>query len=136
MRPYPAKILLAWSQAIAGNEKIAKWLVENGYSELICVIDFLWGSTKAGEWMLKNKFPEWRAFAEYVGDENPGAKTWLIKNNFDILVLIGDVVHENKKSLKVLQAKKQPEMLLIAKNLNKLLYQIEFDTNIIYRSPI
>jgi len=136
MKTYPAKILLAWSEAIAGNEKIAKWLVDNGYSELICVIDFLWGSTKAGDWMIKNKFPEWRAFAEYVGEEKPMAKQWLLKNNFDVLALVGDVVHENKKSLKVLQSINQPEMVHIAQNLNRLLYRIEFDTNLIYRSPI
>jgi len=69
MKTYPAKILLAWSEAIAGNEKIAKWLVDNGYSELICVIDFLWGSTKAGDWMIKNKFPEWRAFTPILSTD-------------------------------------------------------------------
>jgi hypothetical protein len=136
MRAYPTKILIAWSEAIAGNEKIAKWLFNNGYPELICVMDFLWGSTKAGDWMLKNRLPEWRAFSEYVGDENEHARIWLMKNKFDLLAYTGDAVHEKEGSFELLKKGGFTEFIVIAQKLNKLLYQIEFDTNIIYRSPI
>lgn len=136
MITYPKKILLAWSQAISGNEKIAKWLLENGYPELICVIDFLWGSTKAGEWFKKNKLLHWRAFCDYLGDEDPRARAFLEKSGYELLALLGDAVHEKKPALMYFNQNGMTEMSLLAQSLNKLLYNIEFDTNMIYRSPI
>ena len=31
---YPAKILVAWAEAIGGNKKIRDWLIANDYKEL------------------------------------------------------------------------------------------------------
>ena len=31
---YPAKVLLAWGEAISGNREIRDWLMQNGYPEL------------------------------------------------------------------------------------------------------
>jgi hypothetical protein len=31
---YPAKILVAWAEAIGGNVAIREWLLRNGYQEL------------------------------------------------------------------------------------------------------
>ena len=136
MKKYPAKIFLAWAEAIEGNQEFVQFLMQNGYPELICVIDFLWGSTKAGQWFMVHNMPEWRAFSEYVGDENKEARQWLLNNNFDHLVLVGDAIYNKPGALQVLEKKGLPELVIIAQRLNKLLYLIEFDTNLVYRSPM
>ncbi len=136
MKAYPAKIFLAWAEAIDGNEKFIQWLLQNGYPELICVIDFLWGSTKAGNWFMTNKMPQWRAFAEYVGDKNENARQWLLINGYDHLALVGDAIYNKSGALQALDKKGLPELLILAQILNKLLYKIEFDTNLVYRSPL
>ena len=53
---YPAKILVAFGEAIDGNEKIFKWLLENGYQELAALSKAIRGSEEAFEWLMKNKY--------------------------------------------------------------------------------
>jgi hypothetical protein len=46
---YPAKVLVAWAEAIGGNAAIRDWLLRNGYKELglVCIRQCTCKTTRA-----------------------------------------------------------------------------------------
>ena len=109
---YPAKILLAWGEAISGNTQIRDWLIKNGYPELgifvfalhlkadarkwlmehghphlMAVISGIEGDPKALEWLGKHDYPVLRKVAECGGDEE--AFQWLLGNGHRELAMLG-----------------------------------------------
>ena len=84
---YEAKILVAWSEAIAGNGKIRDWLIANGYKELGLFAFALRNQDEARLWLMKNGYPHLMAVINGAeGNEN--AIKWLITNNFRPLAYV------------------------------------------------
>ena len=54
---YPIKIVLAWAEAVSGNEGIRTWLMENGYPELGLFVHALNNQDEARTWLMQNGFP-------------------------------------------------------------------------------
>ena len=54
---YPIKILVAFGEAIDGNDKIFMWLLKNGYTELAALSKAIRGSDEAFGWLMKNGYP-------------------------------------------------------------------------------
>lgn len=102
---YPAKIVLAWGEAIGGNIKIRDWLGKNGYPELYTFVFALHLKDEARDWLMKNNYPHLMALIN--GAE--GSKTaleWLVNNNFTTLwhmALAGDGDRESLKWLQINQ---------------------------------
>ena len=109
---YPAKILLAWGEAISGNTQIRDWLIKNGFPELGIFVFALHLKADARKWLMEhghphlmavirgvegeNKALEWlevhdmlvlRKVAECGGDEE--AFQWLLKNEHRELAMLG-----------------------------------------------
>ncbi len=109
---YPAKILLAWGEAISGNTQIRDWLIKNGFPELgifvfalhlkadarkwlmehghphlMAVIRGVEGENKALEWLEAHDMVVLRKVAECGGDEE--AFQWLLKNEHRELAMLG-----------------------------------------------
>ncbi|MCD4664601.1 MAG: hypothetical protein K8R68_04955, partial [Bacteroidales bacterium] len=61
MTNYPLKILLAFGEAVGGNDKIFDWLLKNGYPELAALSKAVRGSEEAFQWLLKNGYPQYAA---------------------------------------------------------------------------
>lgn len=81
---YPIKILVAWGEAIDGNQKLRDWLIKNKYEELGMFCFALRNDTKAQDWLMQKGFPHYVALIKGIeGDKN--ARDWLLKNNFEIL---------------------------------------------------
>ena len=55
MQNYPAKILVAFGEAVGGNKEIHNWLLKNNYPELAVLSEAIRGSDEAVQWLLKNK---------------------------------------------------------------------------------
>lgn len=111
-REYPAKVLLAWGEAISGNAQIRDWLIKNGYPELgifvfalhlkadarkwlmenghphlMAVIRGIEGDDKALEWLEAHDLPVLRKVAECGGDD--AAFQWLLRNDQRELAMLG-----------------------------------------------
>lgn len=89
---YPAKVLLAWGEAISGNAGIRDWLLRNGYPELGIFTFALRNKREARTWLMDNGYPHLLAvIAGIEGDQ--GALDWLERNGHDVLrrfALAGD----------------------------------------------
>ena len=58
VRQYPIKVLVAWGEAISGNEAFRNWLLGNGYPELGLFVHALHNQDEARNWLLNEGFPE------------------------------------------------------------------------------
>lgn len=89
---YPAKILIAWAEAIGGNKQITEWLIRNGYIELGIFVYALKLDNDARKWLMDNGYAHLMALISAV-ERNKAAIEWLKKHNFTILekiALAGD----------------------------------------------
>lgn len=81
---YPAKVLLAWGEAISGNIGLRDWLIKNGYPELGIFTFALRNKDDARVWLMKNGHPHLLAIITAVeGDQR--ALDWLGHNNMNVL---------------------------------------------------
>lgn len=81
---YPIKILVAWGEAIDGNQKLRDWLIKNKYEELGMFCFALRNDSKSQTWLVKKGYPHFVALIKAIeGDKK--AREWLAKNNFEIL---------------------------------------------------
>ena len=65
---YPAKVLLAWGEAISGNRQLLDWLMKNGYQELGMTCHAIHLVDSARAWLMSNGQPHLMALvngAEY-----------------------------------------------------------------------
>ena len=81
---YPPKVIVAWGEAISGNQKIRDWLMKNGFPELGMFCFALRNDFKAKEWLMNNGYPHLNALISGAeGDER--ATRWLLDMGFPVL---------------------------------------------------
>ncbi|MBP7409110.1 MAG: hypothetical protein KA941_10165 [Flavobacteriales bacterium] len=89
---YPAKVLLAWGEAISGNAGLRDWLIKNGYPELGIFTYALRNKQDARKWLMENGHPHLMAVITGIeGDK--AALEWLERNQMHVLkqvALAGD----------------------------------------------
>ncbi|MEZ5146170.1 MAG: hypothetical protein R2759_03510 [Bacteroidales bacterium] len=84
LNDYPVKILLAFGEAIDGNDKIFMWLLKNGFAELAALSKAIRGSEEAFQWLMKNGYPQFAALDMAIVNDQKAHK-WLIKINLKSL---------------------------------------------------
>lgn len=129
---YPAKILLAWSEAIGGNKKIREWLMQNGYRELGIFVFALRNKDDAKEWLLKNQCQHLAATISGA-EGNPNAVAWLEKYKFDLLAKVAMVGHGDEKAMKWLIDNNHRELAIVAKQIEAVKDEIERDNNDVHK---
>tara|TARA_B100000900_G_C20445059_1_gene660653 strand:+ start:100 stop:531 length:432 start_codon:yes stop_codon:yes gene_type:complete len=99
---YPNKILIAWKEAISGNEEIRDWLMKSKYKELGIFCFALNNDKSSRKWLFENGYAHLLATIEGTeGKED--ALVWLQKNNYILLFHVArsaDSYVESKKWLK------------------------------------
>jgi len=101
---YPAKILLAWKEAIGGNIELRKYLLKSEYKELGVFCFALLNDEKSRNWLFKNDFAHLLALIHGVeGKED--AWLWLKKNRFETLFHMARGGDSYKESLLWLKRK-------------------------------
>jgi hypothetical protein len=120
---YPAKVLLAWGEAISGHAGLRDWLIKNGYPELglftfalrnkpdarrwlmdnghphlMAVITGIEGDRAALDWLDRNGFQALRQLA-LAGDGDQEAVHWLIAHGHRELAVIGQRMHAVKRGM-------------------------------------
>jgi hypothetical protein len=128
---YPAKVLLAFGEAISGNKPIREWLMKNGYPELGLFVFALNNKTDAREWLMNNGFQHLMATINGV-EGNPGALEWLKKFKFDILFHVARSGDGYEDSYEWLKTNNQPEFALISLKIRYVKDEIERKNNDIH----
>lgn len=120
---YPAKVLLAWGEAISGNTGLRDWLIKNGYPELgiftfalvnkadarkwlmenghphlMALINGIEGSTEALDWLDRNGMHVLRQVA-LTGDGERDAFEWLLQHGHRELAMLGHKMHVVKRQI-------------------------------------
>ena len=89
---YPAKVLLAWGEAISGHRELRDWLTKNGYPELGIFVFALNNKDEARKWLMANGHQHLMAMIRGIeGDKI--ALEWLDRNGMKVLkhvALTGD----------------------------------------------
>lgn len=89
---YPAKVLLAWGEAIAGHKGLRDWLTTNGYPELGIFTFALRNKEDARKWLMENGHPHLMALIRGIEGDH-GALDWLERNGMNVMrhmALTGD----------------------------------------------
>ncbi|MDX9751800.1 MAG: hypothetical protein RBT71_12010 [Flavobacteriales bacterium] len=109
---YPAKVLLAWGEAISGHAGLRDWLMKNGYPELGIFVFALRNQPEARQWLMANGHPHLMALIQ--GAEGvQQALDWLERNELTTLrhmALAGD----EPASVRWLMAQGHRELAMIA----------------------
>ena len=99
---YPNKILIAWKEAMSGNEEIRNWLMKSKYKELGIFCFALNNDKSSRKWLFNNGYAHLLATIEGA-EGKEGALVWLQKNNYMLLFHVArsaDSYVESKKWLK------------------------------------
>lgn len=127
---YPPKILIAFGEAIVGNEKIMDWLINNGYPELAAFASAIRGSEDAIEWLRKHH-PVW-AILDAAIDNQVGALVWLRKNGFDFELKFAGLCNKQEESVKYFQNLDLKMFIYLAEKINFFRDGMVFD---VHRRP-
>lgn len=128
---YPAKIILAWGEAIGGNKEIRDWLAKNGYPELYTFVFALNLKQDARDWLMKNKYPHLIALIQGV-ERNEKALKWLKQNKFEILYHIALAGDGDTHSLNWLK-KNQRDFAHLALKIKERKDQIQLDHDDVHK---
>lgn len=125
---YPAKIIIAWSKAIEGNDEILLWLKDNGYPELVMASYAIYLKQDARDWLQKNGYPHLMAMIN-AAEGNEQAQKWLLRNDFEILYHIAMAVEAEMESFTWLKMHTTADIFILAQTIKKVKDQIEENHN-------
>lgn len=128
---YPAKIILAWSKAIEGNDDILFWLKNNGYEELVMATYAIYLKDEARDWLQANGYAHLLAMVNAC-EGNESAQKWLETHDFQILHHIALAVDHDDDSVNWLMKNTTPDLILLAMSIRKVKDQIEENHNDIH----
>jgi hypothetical protein len=129
---YPAKVLLAWGEAISGNGAIHRWLMQNGYPELGLTCNALHHVESARTWLMQNGHPHLMALVR--GAEGEGkAIVWLDNFGYNFLALVALGADNDDQAIQKLMQLNQREWAGIALKIRSIKNKIEEDNNDMHR---
>jgi hypothetical protein len=129
---YPAKVLLAWGEAISGNSKVHHWLMQNGFPELGLTCHALHHVESARSWLMQNGHPHLMALVR--GAEGEGnAVVWLNMHGFDYLAHVALGADNDDAAIEKLIKLNQREWACIALKIRSIKNQIEENNNDMHR---
>ena len=128
---YPAKIILAWAQAIQGNEDILNWLKDNSYEELYMATFAIKLKDEARNWLQDNGFAHLLAMIN-AAEGNESAQKWLLVHDFEILYHIAQAVESEESSWNWLGQNAPADLFILAKTIKKVKDGIEENHNDIH----
>ncbi|MFZ1617725.1 MAG: hypothetical protein WAT41_10290 [Flavobacteriales bacterium] len=124
---YPAKILVAWGEAISGNAQIRDWLITNGYPELGIFVFALHLKADARKWLMENGHPHLMAVIRGIEDDEEALK-WLDANNMNVLRKVAES-GGNDDAFQWLLKNDHRELAMLGLKMWSIKIQIEDDHN-------
>ena len=130
---YPAKILVGWAEAIAGNKELRDWfLASDEYKELGMAVHAIMLKDDARDWLMNNGYAHLMAMINGV-EGNREALHWLEKNGFQILKHVALAGDGKEESFEWLVANGHEEFALISQRIKKVKDEIEEDHNDVHK---
>ena len=124
---YPAKVLLAWGEAISGNAGLRDWLIRNGFPELGIFVFALHLKPDARKWLMENGHPHLMAVIRGIeGDDK--ALEWLDKHDMQVLRRVAEAGGDDR-AFKWLVAHGHRELALLGLKMWSVKMAIEDDHN-------
>jgi hypothetical protein len=131
---YPAKVLLAWGEAISGNREIRDWLIRNGYPELGIFTFALRNQREAREWLMKNGHPHLMAVITGIeGDER--ALEWLGQNGMHVLEQLARTGDGDDEAFAWLVRQGHRELAVIGRKMHKVKSDLDEEYGDPHRYP-
>ncbi len=121
---YPAKVILAWSKAVEGNQKLMQWLSENGYRELAVSCWAINLEDDARAWLMDNGYPHLMAFIN-AAEGNTKALNWLEKHGFQTYAKMALAIDGDQDAYFWLQKHVYPEIFILTKSIEQAKDAIE-----------
>ena len=121
---YPAKVLLAWGEAISGNRQILDWLMKSEYPELGMTCHAIRLVDSAREWLMENKHPHLMALVRGA-EGDPNAIKWLRQFGYSYLADVALGADNADDAVQRLLKLKQHEWAGIALKIRHVKNQIE-----------
>jgi len=128
---YPAKIILAWSQAVEGNGEILNWLKDNGYEELYMACHATKLNQDARDWLQSNGFAHLLAMIN-AAEGNESAQKWLLTHDFEVLYHVAMAVENDETSWDWLGKNAPADLFILTKSIKKVKDEIEENHNDIH----
>jgi molybdopterin-guanine dinucleotide biosynthesis protein A len=125
---YPAKIIIAWSKAIEGNDDIMLWLKDNGYMELTMATYAIYLREEARNWLQDNGYAHLLAMIN-AAEGNSSAQKWLLVHDFEILYHIAMAVEDEQESWTWLGTNAPADLFILAQTIKKIKDKIEENHN-------
>ncbi|MFT5778857.1 MAG: NADH:ubiquinone oxidoreductase subunit C [Crocinitomicaceae bacterium] len=125
---YPPKIILAWSQAVLGNDEIMLWLKDNGYEELCMATYAIYLKDEARNWLQAHGYAHLLAMIN-AAEGNESAQRWLLVHDFEVLYHIAMAVEEESLSIRWLAQNAPKDVFILTKAIKKIKDQIEENHN-------
>lgn len=124
---YPAKIVVAWAEAIGGNTKIRDWLGKNGYPELYTFVFALHLKDEARDWLMKNNYPHLMALIN-ASEGNKKALNWLAQYNYEALWFMAQAVDGDRPAMNWL-LKNHKDFAMVALRMKIVKDEIQTDND-------
>jgi hypothetical protein len=125
---YPAKILLAWGEAISGNAALRDWLTTHGYPELGIFTFALRNKADARKWLMDNGHPHLMALINGIEGKQE-ALDWLERNGMGVLKQMALAADNDRDAFNWLIAHDRRDLALLAHKMNAVKQEIEDDNN-------
>jgi hypothetical protein len=123
---YPAKVLMAWAEAIGGHADLRDWLIKNGYPELGIFTFALYHKADARNWLMKNGHPHLLAVITGVeGDKQ--ALQWLEHNHMSVLKRVALAGDGDEQVLQELIKDGHKELAMVAHRIHVVKTRIDED---------
>ena len=127
---YPAKVLLAWGEAISGHAGLRDWLTTHGYPELGIFTFALRNKPDARKWLLDKGHPHLPAVITGVeGDEQ--ALQWLDRHGMHVLNQLALAGDGDEAAFQWLVDQGHRELAVIGRKIHKVKTDMDED----YRDP-
>ncbi|MDA0304323.1 MAG: hypothetical protein O3B45_08185 [Bacteroidetes bacterium] len=121
---YPAKVLLAWGEAISGNRQLLDWLMKNGYEELGMTCHAIRLVDTARAWLMSNGQPHLMALVNGA-EGNKNAVVWLRQYGYTYLADMALGADNDDDAIQRLIAAEQREWAGVALKIRSVKNQIE-----------
>jgi hypothetical protein len=122
MLHYPAKIIIAFGEAIDNNIKIHNWLLNNGYPELAALASSIHAKSAAFEWLLKH-YPKYAVLSNAIDGEKHAIE-WLKKYKLDFLVTFAEVCNKkDKKAINWLKEHNLEIFITVGEKIHEVILQ-------------
>lgn len=129
---YPVKIVIAWGEAISGNDRLRDWLIANDYPELGLFVFALNNDDNARKWLMDNGHQHLMALINGAeGDKR--AVFWLEKYKLDIMARMARATDNDDDAMMWLKLHEQPEWFIIAQKMRVVKNAIELDNNDVHK---